>query len=349
VRLFRTLVALGVGGSLSAAAAEQRFEFESPQMGTKARIVLYAASRPPAERVSKAAFARIAELDARLSDYREDSEISRLAQRAGGPAVPASRDLFAVLSAAQELALRSDGAFDVTVGPLTRLWRRARRQGMLPDPSELMAARLLVGPEALELKVATRTVRLRQPGMRLDLGGIAKGYAADEAFRVIRSNGFTRALVELGGEVVVGAPPPGLDGWIVVLRTAGLEAPPLLLADNAVSTSGDAEQWVEVDGVRYSHVVDPRTGLALTGRRSVTVVARTGFEADPLATAASVLGPERGRALVEEHEGAAALIVEEGPAGWKTVETRGWSMLRRAGKDSVGPDKSQPSTVAPSP
>jgi FAD:protein FMN transferase len=335
VRVCSAFVALGLGGSLSAGAAEQRFEFEALLMGTKARIVLYTASRPPAERVSKAAFARIAELEARLSDYREDSEISRLAQGAGGPPLAASRDLFAVLTAAQDLCHRTDGAFDVTVGPLTRLWRRARRQGALPDPSELMAARLLVGPDALELRVATRTVRLRQPGMRLDLGGIAKGYAADEALRVIRANGFSRALVELGGEVVAGSPPPGLDGWVVVLHMAGPEAPPLVLADRAASTSGDAEQWVEVGGVRYSHVLDPRTGLALTGRRSVTVVARTGFEADPLATAVSVLGPEKGRALIEAHEGAAALIVEEGPGGWKTVETRGWGTLRRAGKPST--------------
>jgi thiamine biosynthesis lipoprotein len=251
-------LAVGIGSATAPGAGEERFEIESPQMGTKARLVLYASDRPRAEAAARAAFARIAGLDARLSDYREDSEISRLAQGAGGPPVVVSRDLFTVLAAAQDQAVRSDGAFDVTCGPLSRLWRRARRQGALPDPSELMAARLLVGPAGLELKDAARTARLRHPGMRLDLGGVAKGYAADAALRVLRTRGFPRALVELGGEVVAGAPPPSLDGWTVALSTAGPDSAPLLLKDAAASTSGDAEQGFEVEGVRYWASRPPR-------------------------------------------------------------------------------------------
>ena len=168
--------------------------------------------------------------------------------------------------------------------------------------------------------------------MRLDLGGIAKGYAADEALQVLRSHGLDRALVTLGGEVVAGSPPPGQPGWTVALRTPGGEQRPLSLNNAAASTSGDAEQWMEVAGQRYSHVFDPRTGQPLIGRRSVTVVAREGMVADALATALSVLGPGQGLALVESFPGAAALWVE---AGAGVTESSGWSALPRAREAAI--------------
>ena len=163
--------------------------------------------------------------------------------------------------------------------------------------------------------------------MRLDLGGIAKGYAADEALKALRAHGLDRALVTLGGEVVAGSPPPGREGWTVAVATPGAHEAPLSLHDGAASTSGDAEQWVEIGGHRYSHVFDPRTGLALEGRRSATVVARAGILADALATALSVLGPQRGRAVVESFPGAEALWVEAGTGAFASA---GWSALPRA-------------------
>jgi len=309
---------------------EVRFEYTAPHMGTTARLVVYASNLAQADAGARAAFARMAELEARLSDYREDSEVSTLDRSAGGPAVVVSRDLFEVLSRAQELARRSEGAFDVTAGALSRVWRTARRTGTLPDPAEIVAARGLVGHSHLELLPAARRARLDRPGMRLDLGGIAKGYAADEALRVLKKTRLPRSLVVLGGEVVAGSPPPGLSGWTVAVRTPGPAPEPLLVADAAVSTSGDEEQWLEVDGVRYSHVYDPRTGQALTGRRSVTVVAREGMDADILATAVSVLGPERGLALVESVPGAAVLFVEEQEGRLRTVSSPRFQALVRA-------------------
>ncbi|HVQ29818.1 MAG TPA: FAD:protein FMN transferase [Vicinamibacteria bacterium] len=303
-----------------------RYEFAAAHMGTTARIVLYAMGRSEAEAAAQAAFARIGELDARLSDYRADSEVSLLGQGAGGPAVALSHDLLAVLARAQEIARRSDGAFDVTVGPLSRLWRRARRLAELPSSEDLQAALALVGHDALSLDTAARSARLERPGMRLDLGGIAKGYAADEALRTLRGHGFERALVTLGGEVVAGSPPPGRDGWTVAVATPGAARAPLSLREAAASTSGDAEQWVEIGGRRYSHIFDPRTGRALEGRRSVTVVAREGILADALATALSVLGPAHGRAVVESFPGAEALWVEGGEV---VTASAGWSALPR--------------------
>jgi thiamine biosynthesis lipoprotein len=165
--------------------------------------------------------------------------------------------------------------------------------------------------------------------MRLDLGGIAKGYAADQALAALRRRGLPVALVTLGGEVVAGAPPPGREGWTVAVQTPGPQPAPIVIHDAAVSTSGDAEQWLELGGVRYSHVLDPRTGEALVGRRSVTVVARRGIEADALATALSVMGAERGLPLVEDSPEAAALIVQEAAGELQVAASSRWAAQRR--------------------
>jgi thiamine biosynthesis lipoprotein len=268
-----------------------------------------------------------------MSDYRETSELMALCQQAGGPPVSVSEDLFRILSRSQELARLTGGAFDVTVGPVARLWRRARRTGELPDPQRLARARELVGDDKLHLDEKTRSVRLEKSGMLLDLGGIAKGYAADEAISVLQRHGIRRALVAAGGDLVASDPPPGASGWAVAIASlaATEEAPArhLSLRRMAVSTSGDAEQYVEIHGVRYSHIVDPRTGLGVTGRTSVTVVARNGTTSDALATAASVLGPERGLELINSLSGVAALFGQASGPGSSIFASRRWSSVPR--------------------
>jgi thiamine biosynthesis lipoprotein len=297
----------------SAEPTLSRYAFCEPHMGTLCRIILYAPDEATARRASRAAFDRVAELDARLSDYKPDSELMRLCARAGGEAVPVSDELFTVLSRAQEVARLSDGAFDVTVGPVVRLWRRARRTGRLPAPDQLQQARALVGYRNVRLDARGHTVRLAVPGMLLDLGGIAKGYAADEALGVLKRHGITRALVAAGGDIAVSVPPPGAEGWKIAIapptEDEGPTGPRLVLKDGAVSTSGDAEQYVEIDGKRYSHIVDPHTGIGLVGRMSATVVARRGIDSDSLTKVVAVLGPEKGFALVEQVPGASARFV----------------------------------------
>jgi FAD:protein FMN transferase len=289
-----------------------RYEFVQAHMGTQFRIVLYAKDDETAAAASTAAFERIARLDATMSDYRETSELMMACKQAAHRWVKVSRDLFCVLALSQQAARRSAGAFDVTVGPVVRLWRRARRMSELPDAKKLAAARRLVGYRWLRLNARRQAMRLDKDGMRIDLGGIAKGYAADAALAVLKEHGIRSALVAAGGDIVTGAAPPDAQGWAVAVRALGStdEATMihLRLADAAVSTSGDAEQFVEINGVRYSHIVDPRTGQALTGRRSVTVVARRGAMADALATAASVLDAARARRLIDRTKGAAAHI-----------------------------------------
>ena len=301
-----------------------RYEFSQAHMGTLFRIVLYAPDAATASTASKAAFDRIARLDDTMSDYRPGSELRRLCRAAGDPAVRVSEDLYGVLAASLELAGRTDGAFDITIGPLVQLWRRARRRHELPNTQRLARARMLVGYEMLRLGSEQKTAQLSKRGMLLDLGGIAKGYAADQALEVLKQHGIQSALVAASGDIVVSAPPPGKAGWrIGVAPLESPEKPPsryLSLRDAAVSTSGDAEQHVEIGGKRYSHIVDPRTGMALSGHNSVTVVASNATASDSLATTISVLGPERGLKLAESIEGVAVLFVEGTSEGSRVYE-----------------------------
>lgn len=295
--------------------APARYEFESKHMGTTFRIVLHAADEPTARKAADAAFARVKELDDCMSDYKQSSELTRVckhfATEVGDP-VAVSNDLFHVLAKADELSRKSDGAFDVTVGPVVQLWRLARRTQELPDPKEFARAREKVGYTKVKLDPSRKTVQLTTPGMQLDLGGIAKGYAADEALKLLRDKfGITSALVAASGDIACGDPPPGKDAWVIDIAPIAKSQKPrtLHLASAAVSTSGDLEQFVVINGVRYSHVLDPRTGLGLTGRRSVTVIAPNGITADSMTKAVSVLPPEQALKSVEDTPGAAAYIV----------------------------------------
>lgn len=307
----------------------ERFEFERPQMGVPFRIVIYAEDATKAKAASEAAFARVERLNEILSDYEYDSELSALSRASGsGQAVRVSAELWAVLERAQELAGRTEGAFDVTVGPVVNLWRRARRVRMLPEPERLAEARQRVGYRHVVLDKSTRSVLLGVSEMRLDLGGIAKGYAADEALRVLEEHGITRALVAAAGDIRVSGPPPGKNGWLV--GVAGLDVPgapsipPVELRDGAISTSGDLSQRLEIGGRRYSHIVDPRTGIGLLDHSVVSVIARDSMTADSLATAVSVLGPEEGLKLIESTPGTAVRIVRMPEGKMEVHESSGW-------------------------
>jgi thiamine biosynthesis lipoprotein len=307
----------------------RRFTFSEAHMGTIFRIVLYAPDATTAEKASRDAFDRVTALDNTMSDYKPESELMRLCTAAGGPTVKVSQDLYRVLTAAQELAARSDGAFDVTVGPVVRLWRRARRRHELPDPSRLAQALALVGYRNLVLDPKQRTARLLKPDMMLDLGGIAKGYAADEALSVLQRDGITRALVAAAGDIACSRPPPGRGNWRIEIadpapstKSADKSTRYLLLHDAAVSTSGDAEQHLDAGGQRYSHIINPATGMALTGHRSVTVVAPRGITADSYAVAVCVLGTKRGLELIDSTEGTSALVVETSGQSFRHFESR---------------------------
>jgi thiamine biosynthesis lipoprotein len=329
------MLGLPPGGPSAAVADEpepRRFEFRETHMGSEFKILLYSSTEEEARRASRAAFDRIAALDRRFSDYDPTSELMRLCERSGGPPVEVSHDLFDILQRCQAMYRRSEGLFDVTIGPVGRLWRRARRDRKLPDPDAIAQARARVGFEHVALDPEARTVQLRLPDMKLDLGGIAKGYASQAALEVLRNQGCPRALVAGAGDIVAGDPPPDAQGWtigVAPLEEPGSSRPSLFLSvrRQAVSTSGDAERFVEIDGRRYSHIVDPRIGLGVVDRASVTVVADEGAMADCLATTIYLLGTDRGLALADELPGVAALFVRRTDQGEQRVASARWNNL----------------------
>ena len=283
----------------------------------------YMRGEPAARAAFRAAFDRIHDLDVILSDYRADSELNRVTTAAVGRPVAVSRDLFIVLAASQHLAELTGGAFDITQGPVIRLWREARRTTRLPEPAALREAASRSGFRKLHLDSRQQTVQVDIPGMALDVGAIGKGYAASQAIEVLdrlgirqcarggqrRSRVQRRAAGERGWRIAVHSENPSVTSVPAVLE----------LVDGAVSTSGGSEQHLDVNGTRYSHVIDPFSGMGLVRDITVTVIARDGLLADGLDTALDVLGEEKGLALIESIPDAAALVVERTSDGTTVV------------------------------
>jgi len=311
----------------------QRYEFSHPAMGTLITITLYGPDPAVAKAGAGAAFKRIDALEDILSDYQADSELLRLCDQPFGTPVPVSAELFDVLERAQKIARLSDGAFDVTVGPYVRLWRFSRKRKVLPTPAEIATARAAVGWQKLRLDPRARTVTLLVPNMRLDLGSIGKGYAADQALRVLKGRGLDRALVAASGDIAIGDPPPGRRGWKIGIASfdgATNDVPRMLLLRNAgISTSGDTEQFIEIGGVRYSHIVNPATGLGLTQRIQTTVIGPDATTTDSLDTAVSLLGVQRGLALADSWPHTAALIVTKEAGQTRSFPSRRFARLPR--------------------
>lgn len=293
----------------------QRYEYNSVHMGTQFKIVLYAADASLAGRASDAAFARIEELDNILSDYIDGSELNRLSLSSGsGRPVQVSEPLFRVLKHSVEISEKTGGHFDMTVGPFSQIWRGIRREldPALPGQDELTAAGERVGYHYIRLNEENRSVELLKAGMRLDPGGIAKGYATDEALNVLDQFGIKRAFVDGGGDISTGDAPPNKEGWSIAIpiwndnrETDYVE---LLLSNRAVTTSGNLFQFVEINGTKYSHIIDPATGMGLTDQIQVTVIAPEGMDADAYASALSVMGIGKAKELVTSLSNLEAMI-----------------------------------------
>ncbi len=270
----------------------KKYEFTHPQMGAVFRLVFYAENDSLAASAAQAAFDRVDTLNAVMTDYQPDSELMRLCEKAGtGEKVPVSYTLWRVLRLSLFFCEETEGTFDVTVGPLTRLWRRARHLQELPDSAQVAAAQALVGWRNVKLYENPYRVELLQKGMKLDLGGIGQGFAADECLKVLRNFGIAQALADAGGDIAIGAPPPGEKGWVIEIPDT-LHNAPLVLSYRGITTSGATSRYIEGNGRRYSHIVDPRTGWGQTQRVLVTVLATTATEADVWATAISVMGEQ---------------------------------------------------------
>ena len=306
----------GAAAGVSRGSEPREFEYVREKMGGPFRVVLFARDQAAADQAAEAAYRRVDKLNSILSDFEPTSEISRLSQRTlDGPMpepMPVSDDLWRVLERGQQLAEQTGGAFDVTVGPFVRLWRRARELHELPTDERLAKTQPSVGYQHLRLDPQRRTVQLLAARMRLDVGGLALGYIADQAVAAATQAGAPVVLVDAGGEISVGDPPPGKDSWLVAIQS--LKNPEETSGDHVrlrracVTTSGDTRRFIDIGGKRYSHIIDPRTGLGLTRRIGATVIAADGMTADALDTAVCVLGPEKGLELIERIQGAAARI-----------------------------------------
>jgi thiamine biosynthesis lipoprotein len=321
--LFASFGAVAIPATGTAQSRLTRYEFVELHMGTLFRIVLFAPTRADADAAAHAAFARVEGVNRVFSDYDSTSEVRRLTRQPVGSPVPVSAELFELLTRAQAFASASDGAFDVTVGPIVQLWRRARRTRVLPAEHERREALGAVGYRHLVLDPAQQTVTLGVRGIQLDFGGIAKGAAADAALAELRRRGLTRALVAAGGDLALGDPPPDASGWEIEVEhlrgAVGRLSRGRRFANCGISTSGDGAQFVEINGVRYAHIVDPRTGLGLIGRPQVTVVAPTATDSDALATAVYVLGEARGRTLVAGRAGVELWIERPSSIRFRTI------------------------------
>lgn len=286
----------------------------APFMGTTWHIALYSDNSETANAAFQLAWAKIDEIERDLTNYDNNSELNRLCNSSPHEQpVPVGSHLWKVLTTSDALSRKTAGAFDVTVGPFTKLWRRARRRGELPSTDSLQACRASVGFQAIGFLPKTQSVRLTKPGMLIDLGGIAKGYAVDETLRALAGAGIRSALVNGGGDLAVSDPPPGKPGWEVKL--AGLDAQTdsaketIMLTQQAIATSGDAWQFLEINGKRYSHILDPRTGIGTSQRITVTVIAPTCMQADGWASALAVLDPTTGLSLIAKEAGIQARLI----------------------------------------
>jgi len=278
-------------------SAQKRFEFSHPQMGTMFRVVVYASDSASARVATQKAFSRLDELNLTLSDYREDSEVNTLCRTAGSDQyIKVSVDLWNILQESVKAAKLSEGNFDVTIGPLTQLWRRMKRQKQLPTPTQISEAKTKIGIEKIFFNKTNQSVMLKTKGMRLDFGGIGKGFAEDEMMKVLKENGIKSALIEAGGNIVVSnSPTDSPKGWEIIINQEKY-----YLKNCGVSTSGDAYQFVEIEGKKYAHILDPKTGIGYAEPHQVSIIAKNGTISDWLSTALYLMPTESGQKLAKK-------------------------------------------------
>jgi thiamine biosynthesis lipoprotein len=292
------------------ASAGGWYRREDAIMGTVISVELFATTRAQADAAIDAVMAEMHRINATMSPHKVTSELSLINMGAAESPMAVSLEMFALLSRAVEFSTLSGGAFDITYAGTGHLYDY--RAGIAPDPAALAAAQALVGWRHLELDPATRSVRFARPGVRIDLGGFAKGHAVDNAIRILKHLGIEHAMVAAGGDShVMGA--RGNRPWTVAIRDPRREGEVvavLPLENVSISTSGDYERFFERDGVRCHHLLDPRTGKSPDGVRSVTIIADDGLTTEAFSKTVFVLGVEEGLRFVEAHPGVDAVIVD---------------------------------------
>ncbi len=300
---------------LSVSNAQKKYVFEEPKMGSPFTIIIYTNDSLKATSIAAKAFALADSLNFILSDYIDSSEINRLSASSGKNIyMPVSKPLFTILKKAQDAAVLSNGAYDITIGPVVKLWRKARKEKVFPNRDSLKIALQKTGYKYLHIDTMHQSIYLEKEGMQLDAGGLGKGFVAQAALNLIINNGFESCMVNAGGNIVTANAPSNQKGWLVGINEpenkTGILPQMLSLQNMAVATSGDIYQYVELNGKKYSHIVNPKTGIGVTHQRNVTAIAKDGTTADWLSTACSVLSIKQSMRLIKKIKGAALLITE---------------------------------------
>jgi thiamine biosynthesis lipoprotein len=295
-------------------------------MGTVFTVYLYAESPASAAPYFEAAFEEIDRLDATLSNYKETSELSRINRLAAKSPVTTDPEVFSLLQRAVNYSLNSDGAFDISVGPLMRAWGFFRGEGRYPDKGALQRARSEIGSKNIVLDPIRRTVSFTIPGIELDLGGVGKGYAVERVAELLRHEGVKAALIDAGSSTIYGlGSPPDAEGWTVRVPRPGQKGEAIssvVLRDMALSTSGSYEKFFRLNGKTYCHIMDPRTGTPVQSILQTTVVTPSATDSDALSTAIFVLGVEHGKKLLDSFAKTKALwVTGDSP---DVIETAAW-------------------------
>jgi len=291
-------------------------KYHQVSMGTVIEITLLSEDEEAARKAALQAFQEIKRIEQLMSPWIGTSDVSRLNRSAGKDWVKVSPETFDVIKRSQKISGLSEGAFDITIAPLTQIWRKARERGVPPSPEEIKKFLGLVNFRNISTRSGGK-VFLKEKGMAIDLGGIAKGYAVDSAFEILTSLGYKTLIVNAGGDLRAG----GLKinaPWSIGIqnpRSAEKVMATISVSDSAIATSGDYEKFFFYQGKRYHHILNPKTGFPADGCQSVTILSKDGMTADGLATAVFVLGPEKGYALCQKIGGVECFIMDrEGKA-----------------------------------
>ena len=301
-------------------------------MGTFARVTVVADDAKTAKKCIQTAFKEFDDVENSMSYQKNTSEINKINRYAYAEPVKVSQTTFAVIAKAVEFSKLTNGAFDITVAPLVDIWKSAADSNVLPSETELAEARAKIGCENLILDANETTVRFAVEGMKIDLGGIAKGYAIDSALDEIRKAGAVGAMVDIGGDIrLFGKPPKKKKYWHIGLQNPREEEKSILsgsymlvlrLQNSAVATSGDYRRFNLIQGRKHSHIINTQTGQTSDGLSSVTIITQNAIKADALATAVTVLGAQKGLDLIEKIPQTEAILISS-PPEYKLIKTSG--------------------------
>jgi len=281
------------------------------KMGSAFNLIIVSADSNKANHLARKSYELVDSLNHIFSNYDSSSELSKINASAGLLPYKMSTAMLDLVQKSQYAYIQSKGAYDISIGPLSSLWRNARKAKLFPEASTVLATKKLVGLNQVKINKRLGTIFLPNANMQLDFGGIAKGYIAQWVINFLKANGIQQALVDAGGDIVMSGAPLNQQGWLIGVNlpetTDDLLNKKLQLSNCSVATSGDVYQFIEYKGVKYSHIINPLTGYGVTNLRNVTIVAKTGATADWLATACSILPIQEAKQLAISHQ--AALLI----------------------------------------